>query len=490
MSWNHARIETPPSGIPARPWSIARRLTLFYVATTAVLLLAAATYLYWTQVTNLQREDTDFLVNKIEDCRRVLQARPNDPALLINEVQVEAAASLIKYYVGVLDETGRVLLETSGMSNALAGAEFPAAVNPNEAPARGAVWKSKTGQALLLMSARAQGRSEVARPRLLHVALDVSAEQSLIAGYRRALLGVVVLGCAFAWAAGALLTRKGLQPLNAITQTTERVSANHLHDRIVARGWPIELTALARSFDHMLDRLQDSFTRLSQFSADLAHELRTPINNLRGEAGVALSKARTADEYRRTLESSLEEYARLTRLIDNMLFLARAEGAAASHLARSAFDARKEIQGVCEFYEALAEDRGVEVHCEGQGVVRADPVLFRQAVSNLLSNALNYTPRAGHVRFRVEQRDDRACEISVSDTGCGIPPEHLPHIFDRLYRVDSSRSQHPNGAGLGLAIVKTIMTLHQGTVEARSTVGQGTTITLGFPALGAESPQS
>jgi two-component system heavy metal sensor histidine kinase CusS len=357
MSSKSVPNEIPPAHGRARYWSISRRLTLFYVATTAVLLVLAATYLYWTQVKNLEREDLDFLVNKIQDCRRVLQERPNDPHLLINEVQVEATASLIRYYVGVLDEGGHVLLETSGMSNLLYRAPFPAPVGTSELPARGTLWKSSTGQALLLMSAHAQGNSEQARPRILRVALDVSAEESLITGYRRKLLLVIVLGCSFSWVAGALLTRKGLQPLNAMAQATERISASHLRDRIVASGWPIELTALARSFDRMLERLQESFTRLSQFSADLAHELRTPINNLRGEAGVALAKARTAQEYRRTLESSLEEYARLTRLIDNMLFLARADGAATNHLAQSSFDARKEIEGVCEFYEALAEDR-------------------------------------------------------------------------------------------------------------------------------------
>lgn len=481
--------ETASARTPARPWSMSRRLTLFYVTTTAVLLVMAAAYLYWTQVNNLEREDTDFLVNKIQDCRRVLQERPNDTGLLINEVQVEATASLIKYYVGVLDERGRVLLETSGMSKLLSGAPFPAAAGMSEIPTRGTVWKSTKEQAFLLMAAQAQGDSAGARPQILRIALDVSAEEALISGYRRKLVTVVLLGCAFSWVAGALLTRKGLQPLNAITQATERVSANHLHDRIVASGWPIELTALARSFDRMLDRLQDSFTRLSQFSADLAHELRTPINNLRGEAGVALSKARTTEEYRRTLESSLEEYARLARLIDNMLFLARADGRAASHLTRSSFDARKEIEGVCEFYEALAEDRGVEVCCEGHGAVNADPVLFRQAVSNLLSNALNYTPRSGRVLFRLREHD-RAFEVCVSDSGCGIPPEHLPHIFDRLYRVDSSRSQHPNGAGLGLAIVKSIMTLHEGAVEAQSTAGQGTSITLRFPPMAVELSRS
>jgi two-component system heavy metal sensor histidine kinase CusS len=237
----------------------------------------------------------------------------------------------------------------------------------------------------------------------------------------------------------------------------------------------------------MLDRLEDSFKRLSQFSADLAHELRTPLNNLRGEAGVALSRARTPDEYRQTLESSLEEYARLTRLIDNMLFLARADGATKA-VTRTCFDARPAIEVVQQFYAAMAEDRGVEVRCEGHGMVKADPVLFRQAVSNLLSNALNYTPRAGRIIIGIIEHQNNGMELCVTDTGCGIPPEHLPRVFDRLYRVDSVRSQSPNSAGLGLAIVKSIMALHAGTVEANSQVGHGTSVKLVFPAVLGEAP--
>lgn len=464
----------------ARDWSISRRLTVFYVATTAVLLVLAAAYLYWSQVNNLAREDNDFLVNKIQDCRRVLQEHPNDKALLVNEVQVEAAASLIKYYVCLLDKDGRVVLETTGMSDLLPVASFPEAAGIGDLPPRGTVWKSPKGQAFLLMAAEVPGMPGGTHTRILHIAMDVSAEEALVAGYRHKLLAVVVLGCIFSWFAGALLTRRGLQPLNAITRATERVTANQLHDRIAPTGWPIELAALARSFDGMLERLENSFNRLSQFSADLAHELRTPINNLRGEAGVALSQARTAEDYRRTLESSLEEYARLTRLIENMLFLARADSPSID-ITRTPCDTRKAIEAVRDFYEALADDRGVQVCCEGQGTVNADPVLFRQAVSNLLSNALNYTPRGGRVLIRSQAPDGRGLEVRVSDTGCGIAPEHLPRIFDRLYRVDPSRSQHPNGAGLGLAIVKSIMTLHGGSVEAKSEVGQGTTFTLVFP---------
>lgn len=308
-------------------------------------------------------------------------------------------------------------------------------------------------------------------------------DEALIAGYRRTLLAVVALGIVFSCTVGVLVTRKGLQPLKDITRATHRITASQLHERVAANAWPEELASLARSFDQMLDRLEDSFSRLSQFSADLAHELRTPINNLRGEAGVALSHARTPEEYRRTLESSLEEYARLSRLIDNLLFLAQADGPITS-IARTACDCRKAIEVVREFYQALAEDRGVEVICGGEATLEADPVLFRQVISNLLSNALNYTARGGKVSISVQRQDDRTVEISVSDTGCGIPAEHLGKIFDRFYRVGSARSQQPNASGLGLAIVKSIMSLHRGTVSVQSEVGKGSTFTLKLPSTG------
>lgn len=476
--------ECPPSARRGR-WSIARRLTLLYAGSSLLMLVLAAAYLYWSLVRDVERDDNDFLANKIQECRRLMMEGAKDSGLLAHEIETEAAASqFIKYFVRLVDGQGKVVLETPGMPELLPTNYFPAALGGDLVPSRGKIWKLASGAAYSLKAAQAPAPRTGAAP-VLQVALDVTSDEALITGYRWKLLLVVALGVCFACAAGGIVARKGLAPLKEITQVTERITASQLHDRIVANGWPDELDALARSFDRMLDRLEESFQRLSQFSADLAHELRTPVNNLRGEAGVALSKARTAEEYRRTLESSLEEYARLSRLIDNMLFLARADGAASSYIRRSIFDARKEIESVREFYEALAEERGVEVSCEGTGNVSADPTLFRQAVSNLLSNSLNYTARGGRVCFRLNEREDHGFEVCVADTGCGISPQHLPRIFDRLYRVDSARSQHPNGAGLGLAIVKSIMTLHRGNVEAESVLGTGTSIRLSFPATTA-----
>jgi two-component system heavy metal sensor histidine kinase CusS len=195
---------------------------------------------------------------------------------------------------------------------------------------------------------------------------------------------------------------------------------------------------------------------------------------------VVLSRRRTPDEYRQVLESNREEYTRLAYMIESLLFLAQAENPQ-TRIDCSEFDARKALEAVQEFYEAMAEESGVEVICQGQALVYAAPMLFRRAVSNLLSNALHYTPHGGKITLAVSQSEDDAVVVSIGDTGCGMAPEHLPKLFDRFYRVDPARSHHPQGTGLGLAIVKSIMDLHAGTVTIHSALTQGTRVTLRFP---------
>ncbi|MBI1929789.1 heavy metal sensor histidine kinase [Candidatus Poribacteria bacterium] len=296
------------------------------------------------------------------------------------------------------------------------------------------------------------------------------------------------MGISFAAGTGIVVARKGMHPLGEIAKAAQQITVTQFHKRLEPTRWPKELVALATAFDEMLNRLEDSFTRLSQFSADLAHELRTPINNLMGEAEVALSRPRTPEEYRQILESNLEEYAKLSRMIDSLLFLARAESTE-NPIKKLRLSALKEIEAVCEFHDAVAEERGVVVTCQGEAFVHADATLFRRAISNLLSNALQYTPRGGKITISVKQSAEEWGEVSVSDTGSGIEPEHLPKIFDRFYRADRSRAQHPEGTGLGLAIVKSIMELHGGTVTIQSEPTQGTTVTLKFPRQSNFIPQ-
>jgi two-component system heavy metal sensor histidine kinase CusS len=311
-------------------------------------------------------------------------------------------------------------------------------------------------------------------------ALNVSADEDLLARYRFDIGGVLLVGLLVAATWAVIITRRGLQPLANITRATERIGAQQLQERIRTGAWPGELVSLAAAFDQMLDRLQDSFERLSQFSADLAHELRSPINNLMGEAQVALSQERSAPEYARVLHSALEELGRLARMIDSMLFLAQADQARAAP-SLAPLDAGVELRKVAEFYQPLADEQGVELVCTGGCDILADPSLLRRALSNLLSNALRYTQRGGRVTLHAAAILPDECSVSVIDTGTGIAPEHLPRIADRFYRVDPSRANSQAGSGLGLAIVKSIMELHGGQLRIDSVVGKGTIATLVFP---------
>src|SRR5216117_1126004 len=262
-----------------------------------------------------------------------------------------------------------------------------------------------------------------------------------------------------------------------MTQSFGRIGPDQLKERIGSAAWPSELQPLAIAFDEMLKRLDDSFTRLSQFSADLAHELRTPIANMIGEAQVALTRDRTAAEYRETIESTVGECERLSRIVDNLLFVARVD-AAREPIARKRFDARLAVEKIAEFYQTSADEHHVTITCSGDGQIYADPDLFERAVANLLDNALRFTPEHGSIHIALSERN-AGFEVAVSDTGCGIAPEHLPRVFDRFYRAESSRGS--DGAGLGLALVKSIVDLHSGSATIESNVDRGTTVKLTFP---------
>ncbi|HEV2393201.1 MAG TPA: histidine kinase dimerization/phospho-acceptor domain-containing protein [Verrucomicrobiae bacterium] len=262
----------------------------------------------------------------------------------------------------MLDARNEVAVETPGMRDQVPVKVFPAPVQPAAVPGSGGKWKSRSRNIFLLMSALSPTGASRKGVWTLQVALDVSLDEALLASYRWTFMAVLVVGEVFAAAAGVFIARTGMEPLTDIAKTARRITASHLHERIAASRWPAELAELSAAFDAMLDRLENSFTRLSQFSADLAHEWRTPINNLRGEAEVALARPRSVEEYQQILASSLEECETLSRMIDGMLFLARAENQDAA-VTRVRIDARKEIDAVREFYEALAKEQEVEVTC-------------------------------------------------------------------------------------------------------------------------------
>lgn len=465
---------------PARSWSLTRRLTALYTLSAFAILLLPTVYLYSILARSFEKEDGLFLADKLRVMRAIVREEPQRPEALAEEIGRETPPNRFgRYYARVLVLDGRVLIETPGMDDALPPATFPSGVAASDTPDYVLGRRASEGRSFLLLAAGAEVGSNSDR-RLVQLALDVSQERALIADYRRNMTVMLLLGIFLSAAAGIVVTRRGLEPLAQITKAAERITPFRLHERIGGGPWPRELAVLARVFDAMLGRLEDSFKRLTSFSADLAHELRTPITNLMGEAEVALGRVRTPEEYRQVLESSLEEYQRLSRMTESLLFLARADNDR-SRIEPGEFEARREIEAVREFYNDAAEDGGVGVTCSGTATVRGDPILFRRAVTNLLSNALRHTPRGGRIAISIEKSPEGAVDVHVQDTGCGIPPEHLSRVFDRFYRVDPSRSHRREGAGLGLAIVKSIMDLHGGTATVRNASGGGTIVTLTFP---------
>lgn len=260
----------------------------------------------------------------------------------------------------------------------------------------------------------------------------------------------------------------------------QNITSKDLDVRLDPQTVPIELEQLVLSFNHMIERIEDVFTRQSNFSADIAHEIRTPITNLITQTEIALSQSRSQKELEDVLYSNLEELTRMAKMVSDMLFLAQADN---NQLIpeKKMLNLADEIGKVFDFFEALAEDRGVELRFVGDECqVAGDPLMLRRALSNLLSNALRYTPPGEAIVVRC-QTVDHQVQVSVENPGTPIAPEHLPRLFDRFYRVDPSRQRKGEGSGIGLAIVKSIVVAHKGTVAVTSDA-RGTRFVITLPA--------
>lgn len=466
-------MKLPPFG----SLSLTTRLTIFYTISTFIILIFAVVFQFFALVSDLEFEDNDFLADKIKVLQAMIAKYPDNPIVLKEEIHWEnAMRDYTRYMVRVADKKGKVLLETAGMGNLLTSDLFPPPAKIGTAVGRGEKRASSDGRIYLVNSAWAAASGD-GQFRQLQVAFDITDDEALLDGYRKKMVFTFLAGIALSAGLSVFIARRGLRPLGDITEKAEKITAKLLHERISERVWPRELAKLAKAFDGMLDRLESSFTRLTEFSANLAHELRTPINNLMGEAEVTVSREREPEEYRRVIESSLEEYHRLSGMIDNILFLARSEMEVSPVL----LDARREVDLLCDFYSTLAEDKGITLSCDGDGKVCADPSLFQRAVGNLISNAIRYTSAGGSIAVSLAPDVDGGLNIIVEDTGIGIPPADIPRIFDRFYRSEAARTLHSQGSGLGLSIVKSIMELHHGSVDISSIPGKRTTATLRFP---------
>jgi len=246
---------------------------------------------------------------------------------------------------------------------------------------------------------------------------------------------------------------------------------------------PVELHDLTHAFNRTLDRLQDSFERLSHFSTDIAHELRTPLTNMIGEIEVSLSRPRSLLEYQEILTSNLEESSKLKHIVESLLFLGRTENLKEKFRADQ-LNLLTELESIIDFFEPAVTDANLAIVVENQNnesfLLKADPVLFQRVIVNLISNAIKYSPHGGVVRFELIRRNQNV-EIKVVDEGIGISEKDLSHIFERFYRAENRIPGGPGGFGLGLAIAKRIVELHGGSLEIKSQVAVGTALIIQWP---------
>ena len=468
----------PASGSHRRPWAtfttLRGRLTFWYLALLVPLMLVFSTFLYMSVAHNLSREIDRALGDKSRRLVSLLGrhgglvagAGPRDPLNPPGSSPADA----------VYDPSGHLI----------AGADVLSVL-----PIAGTIQNAPSGRLLFSTVWGADGdtwrvvATRVALPgRFGDVLIVARSERDMHSVLRR--LGLLMttaipLTLLLAIAGGLFLTGRALAPIDHIATTAERLSAEDLSRRLNLPKTSDEVGRLAATFDGMLDRLDRAFQRQRQFTADVSHELRTPLAMLISQADIVLERRRTPAEYQRTLSSMRDEARRMAQLVDTMLTLARAEAGQIS-LVRERLDLRDLAAEVVATMEAFAVERGVRL-CIANGesaVVEGDQTYLTQLLLNLVENAVKYTPPGGSVAVSVESGRGGA-SLRVSDTGLGIAPEDLPHIFDRFYRADRARSRADGGVGLGLAIARWVAQAHGGDVQAASEIGRGTTLTVRLP---------
>ena len=437
-----------------------------FALVSALLLGAIGFYLYQSLEREIAWRDDQALLGRLER----MQALINDSDSV---EQLRSRPKLYENMLGnrdnllwILDESGQVLIEINPAQMNLP--RLPATPQALVADADASepvrlAWKDVTqgDRRLTLIAGKLLGERE-----------------QMLAAYRFKLWLAMSVGALLAFVLGWWVSQRGLRPVRLLARRAAGIDVQHLHLRLDEFSELSELQALSHALNQMLARLEDGFAQLSRFSEDLAHEMRTPLSNLMGHTQQTLRHSRSIEDYQNLLVSNQEEYERLARMIDSMLFLARTEQSDAAVKAVQ-IDLHELIEQLCDYFEGVAQEREVGLINQAHDQLLADPGLVRRALANLLANALRYATPGTAVTISSTLLQDRL-EITVQNQGAPIAAEHLPRLFERFYRCDPSRNQPDDSGGLGLAIVRSIMHLHDGWVSVDSDE-TGTRFRLGFP---------
>lgn len=452
--------------------SLAARLTIWYAATAFLLVAGAGIVQYRSLLGSLEAEDDLEIAGRLRDAVRVGTTGLTGPA----------HAAQQRMIVRYLDYSCRPLSPD--------GPGLPPPSCPSAPPGASSFrdWRSPGGAEWRIAAARVDQPGA----KWVEVLLDRSTDDRVLRAYVDELVLVLAASLLLAAGLGYGIARRGLRPLNLFAHRVAEIDARSLGNRLSMlaglAAHPKELQGVVTSLDGMLDRLERAFRALTEFSTELAHELRTPVHVLRQQTEVALQRVRSPGEYQEVLGANLEELDRMRRMVDDILFLARAEDPRAA-IERIPLPLADEVAAVIDFLSALAAERGIAFVSDvpDRLELHADRMLLRRALVNIIGNAIRHTPVGGSIE--VGARDDGdAVVLEVRDNGAGIAPEILQHVFDRHVRGTDSAARNSEGAGLGLAIVRGVMSLHGGTAMATSAPGEGTRIILRFPRQPAAVP--
>ncbi len=449
--------------------AISLRISLIFTLFTALILLIMGIAIHQLVMQHFAEQDQDLLKGKIALIDNLLQQTPHNPPLLKQQLD----DALVGHH-GLI-----VQIERPIGTRIYATLPTPITVPPapDDRPSILHEWQVAQQPYHVITVQRAATAARDS-DRII-VGLDMMEHVHFLDDFRRQLLIIGGIGTFSLMILGWLAAWRGLRPAQSMARVAESITAQHLTSRLDIARAPSELKPLASAFNDMLDRLESTVRRLEDFSSDLAHELRTPINILLNQTQVSLSKTREVSDYQEVLFSNLEEFERLARMIADMLFLAKADNhLALPHLQQ--IDLAHEISILSEYYEALAADKDMLLTFSGAASMQGDQLMLRRALGNLISNAIRYGKPNSTITTKLVQ-DTTSILITIQNQADPMSPEQLQRIFDRFYRADSSRKRTDDGSGLGLAITKTIVQVHGGQIEATSDQGL-ITFSIRFPS--------
>ena len=476
---SYGKIDKIKNFLYSLPLSIRLALSTFLVSMLTLLVLSA--FLKYVIAAQMVKEYRIDLNNHLAEMQTLIADRYQRTSVLSKEISDKWVSAEIEnkpYFTRLITADGKVLGESEDSPFSIQ--EIHALLPGEESET---FYKDNAGRPYLIIKESVYSRGDFAGQ--VQVVRDLSDQQITNDKINEALISVAIFGGILTVFFTLLISKKTLKPVERMRDEIKSIGIYSLSKRISGRPWPRELSPIAQQFDTLLAELQENFGRLSQFSSDLAHELRTPVHKLMVELDVTLSSARTQEEYRTTLENLQETVHRTAKMLEDMLFIARAENKV-SAVKASVLDAQAEVLKLTSFLQILLDEKALKFDIKVSGKVKADEAMFMRALSNLISNAARFSPQGGVIEIIGDVKKDSFI-ISVADRGPGIPPKDLKNVFDRFFKTDNARNQNKNtsfaleGSGLGLSIVKSVMAMHGGKAVAANRQGGGAVFTLTFP---------